>query len=257
MQDEHQKFLDVALEAVKKAEPVFLASFGNAIGIRQKTDARKSKVTDSDKEIERILVEAISKRFPDHAIVGEEGASKAGAVYTWYIDPIDGTTNYIRGIAHCSISLALWDVHGPLIAVVSDPVRSVTFTALRGGGAFKNGTPLHISATASLAGSIGDLGWDWGDKESRAALIAKIEKGAYRWRIFSGSALEMCMVASGQIDFFASISIHAWDFAAAALIVKEAGGTVTDMKGDDIMASSTTILATNGRLHRELLATLT
>jgi len=251
-----QKFLEGALAAVKIAEPVFVRSFGCASGIVQKQDSRQSQVTDSDKEIERVLVQEITSRFPDHAIVGEEGASKTGAIYTWYIDPIDGTTNYIRGIAHCSISVALWDAHGPLVGVVADPVGKVTFTALRGGGAFRNGRPIHASTTSSLTRAVGNLAWDWGDKASRAALINKVEKNAYRWRIFSGSALELCFVAQGSLDFFVSISIHIWDMGAAILILREAGGTVTDVKGEDVTPQSTTVVGTNGKLHRELLAAL-
>lgn len=251
-----QKFLEVALEAVKRAEPIFLKSFGNASGVEIKKDVVGSEVSGADKEIEQLLTSAISSAFPDHGIVGEEGASKSGSLYMWYFDPIDGTTNHIRGLHHCSISVALWDAHGPLVGIVSDPVNKVCFTATRGGGAFKNGRPIHVSKTTVLAKSIGALGWNWKDGRSRNVLLDTIVKHTYRFRVFSGSALEICFVASGVLDFFVSISLHIWDMAAAILILTEAGGAVTEQKGGDVTAQSTTIVGTNGKLHGDLLSAL-
>lgn len=256
MTDNPQKFLEVALEAVKKAEPIFLESFGSAEKVEIKDDDRGSEVSGADKEIERLLTSAISSAFPDHAIVGEEGASKSGSLYTWYFDPIDGTTNHIRGLHHCSISVALWDAHGPLVGIVSDPVNKALYTATRGGGAFKNGRPIHVSNLSSLKKSVGALGWNWNDARSRSALIDTITKNTYRFRVFSGSALELCFVAAGIFDFFVNINLHIWDMAAAALIVTEAGGVVTDKKGGDLTALSTSIVATNGKIHGDLLQAL-
>ncbi len=256
MKDNPQRFLEVALEAVKKTEPIFRKHFGNASGIQQKGDSRESKVTDSDKEIERMLAEMIGVRFPDHAIVGEEGTARSGSVYTWYIDPIDGTTNYIQGISCCSSSLALWDASGPLVGIVADPVNRVTYTAIRGEGAFRNGVQIHVSSTALMKQGVGSLGWDWGHKESRMALITKIETNFFRWREFGGSALELCFVATGITDFFVSSCINIWDMAAASLIVSEAGGRVSEVNGGSITSFSRTIVATNGKLHQELLAQL-
>ncbi|KKW11503.1 MAG: Inositol-phosphate phosphatase [Parcubacteria group bacterium GW2011_GWA2_49_9] len=251
-----QKFLEVALEAVKKAEPIFLKSFGNAEKIEIKSDAVGSEVSRADKEIEHILTEAVSGAFPDHAIMGEEGASKSGSFYTWYFDPIDGTTNHIRGLHHCAISVALWDAHGPLVGIVSDPVNKVCFTATRGGGAFKNGRPIRVSHLTSLKKGVGALGWNWNDARSRNALLDAITKNTYRFRVFSGSGLELCFVAAGILDFFVNINLHIWDMAAASLIVTEAGGMVTDKKGSDLSALSTSIVATNTKIHGDLLAAL-
>ncbi|MEK7169969.1 MAG: inositol monophosphatase family protein [Patescibacteria group bacterium] len=251
-----QRFLNVALEAVKKTEPVFLKSFGNAERVEVKNDERGSEVSEADKEIERILTEAISSAFPDHAIMGEEGASKSGSFYTWYLDPIDGTTNHIRGLHHCAISVALWDAHGSLIGIVSDPVNKALYTATRGGGALKNGRPIHVSNLATLKKGVGALGWNWNDTRSRGALIDTIAKNTYRFRVFSGSALELCFVAGGILDFFVNLNLHIWDMAAAALIVTEAGGMVTDTKGRDLTALSTNIVATNKKIHGDLLAVL-
>src|SRR3989338_9937793 len=132
-----QRFLDVALEAVKKAEPIFLKSFGNASGVEEKIDKGiyRSPVTDIDKEIEKSITSHLHAAFPDHSISGEELPVRTKASpYTWYIDPIDGTINYIRGLSPASISLALWEGDSPLIGVVSDPLHTTLYSAARGFG---------------------------------------------------------------------------------------------------------------------------
>ena len=250
------KFLEVALAAVKKAEPVFLKSFGRASGIKVKHGAIESLVTAADEEIERLLVQEISAQFPHHAIVGEEGTSRQGSEYTWYIDPIDGTTNYVHGIHHCSISVALWDAQGPLIAVVHDPIHVWTYTAIRGGGAFKNGQAIHVSTTDPLKEGVGALGWKAKDSVARNDLCTKIENNAYRFRVFSGSVLELCFVASGILDFYVTVHANIWDLAAGILVLTEAGGTVTEKSGVPFIASSTNLLGTNTKLHSELLSVL-
>ena len=255
--DDPQRFLDVALEAVKKAEPIFLSTFGKATGIEHKEDARKSRVTDTDRELEKLIINCVLSQFPEHSIVAEESAARKGSEYVWYIDPIDGTTNFIRGIPHCSISIALWDAHGPLIGVVADPVRQNIFTAIRGRGAFQNDRRIGVSTTGLLKQAVGNLGWDWSDHESQRVLLEAMRRNTYRFRVFSGSALELCYVAAGQLDFFVSLSIHNWDFAAAALMVTEAGGTITEKDGRLLRASSSSLVATNGKLQGALIAALT
>src|SRR3989338_4519472 len=130
MMKENQ-FLEVALEAVKKAEPIFCKYFGKAPGVTLKPGKTPSLVSDADKEIETLLSKEISAHFPKHAIGGEEfpAVKKEGAKFTWYIDPIDGTTNYVHGFAHCAISVGLWDAAGPPVSVVFHPIYPPGFTA--------------------------------------------------------------------------------------------------------------------------------
>ena len=256
MIDDPQKFLEVAIEAVKKAEPIFLKSFGNASGIETKHGAVTSFVTEADKEIEHLLRECISSAFPSHAIVGEEEGGAGGARYTWYIDPIDGTTNYIHGLHHCAISIALWDAEGPLVGIVCDPVNRRTYTAIRGGGAFENGQPIHVSNIFLLKDGVGSLGWAPRDSVSRSDLCGRIEKSAYRFRVFSGSALEICFVASGILDFYVTSNIHIWDMAAAVLILTEAGGVITERSGGPVTTHSTTLVGANRSIHGELIEVL-
>lgn len=256
MTDDPQKFLEVALEAVKLAEPIFLKSFGNASGVEVKAGEVASFVTETDKEIEQLLTEKIFSAFPNHGIVGEEGASKQGTGYTWYLDPIDGTTNYIHGLHHCAISVALWDEKGPLVGIVCDPVNKKTYTAIRGGGAFANGRPLRVSRTAFLKDAVGSLGWKQKDASERNALCERIEKSAYRFRLLSASALDICFVASGSLDFFAGTNINIWDFAAALLILTEAGGVATEKNGSPLTPESKTFVGASRHIHAELLSVL-
>lgn len=256
MTDDPQKFLEVALEAVKSAEPIFLNSFGNASGVEVKAGEVASFVTTTDKEIERLFTEKISSAFPDHGIVGEEGASKKGSAFIWYIDPIDGTTNYIHGLRHCAISVALWDAEGPLVGIVCDPVNKRTFTAIRGVGAFENDRPIHVSRTALLKDAVGSLGWKQKDAVERNILCERIEKSAYRFRLLSASALDICFVASGSLDFFAGTNIHIWDVAAGLLVLTEAGGVATEKSGSPLTPQSTTFVGASRHIHRELLAVL-
>ncbi|TSC55605.1 MAG: inositol-phosphate phosphatase / L-galactose 1-phosphate phosphatase, partial [Parcubacteria group bacterium Greene0416_79] len=122
MNEASQKFLETARAAVKKAEPIFRRHFGKSTGIATKPGKVPSFVSDADKEIEALLIREISSQFPAHSIVGEEfPAKKRSQTHTWFIDPIDGTTNYIHGIPYCSISVGLFDEKGPSVGVVADP----------------------------------------------------------------------------------------------------------------------------------------
>ncbi len=252
-----QKFLDVALEAVKKAEPIFVQYFGKASGVVLKEGTTPSLVSDADKEIEKFLTREISTRFSEHAIVGEEfPATKGTSPFTWYIDPIDGTTNYIHGLAHCAISVGLWDAAGPLISIVSDPVNRVCYTAVRGGGAFKNGEKIRVSARGALKDCLGTIGWRWNELETGVDLLRRMAPRAYRIRVLSSSALELCLVAEGALDFYAGTNCMLWDVAAGLLVLAEAGGASSDWGGAPFAARASSLAASNGKIHEELLATL-
>jgi len=267
MTDDPQKFLEAALGAVKKAEPIFCRYFGKARGVTLKPGKTPSLVSDADKEIETLLSKEISAHFPKHAIVGEEFPAvkkeseftphlPKGAGYTWYIDPIDGTTNYVHGFAHCCISVGLWDVKGPLVGVVSDPISGILYHAVRGGGAFKNGKCISVSARGALSDCLGTIGWKWGEPETGVDLLRRFAPRVYRLRVLSSSALDLCLVAEGALDFHASKHSAIWDNAASMVILTEAGGAVTDWKGEPPSPPSSTIAASNGKVHGELLGTL-
>ena len=254
MQD-REKFLEVALGAIKKAEPIFVRSFGKASQVYMKAGAVTSFVTDTDREIETLLSKEISSQFPAHAIVGEEFTPKGeSASYTWYIDPIDGTSNYIHGIENCSISVGLWDTEGPLLGIVADPINNVVFHAVRGKGAFKGDVRLEVSQTSLLKDSFAAIGWN---KDSSAVRIVQtVGPHVSRMRALGGTALDLCHVAAGHFDVFVTAAASIWDAAAGILILAEAGGKATLWNGERITPAMDGIAASNGKVHEELLQRL-
>ena len=248
-----QKFLNVALAAMKKAEPVFRKSFGKPLTIGTKGHPR-DWVTNIDKEIEQIFIAEIKKNFPEHEIVGEEFSATLvpKGKYVWYLDPIDGTTQYIHGIPFCCISAALVDEKGPLIGVISNPETGELFHAIRGGGAFKNGKKISVSTTNKLTTSLGGIGWT--DTEGPEKLFANLVPLLGKIRVFASSALQLCLVGDGRLDSYVVTGISAWDVAAGILIAAEAGGKVSDFKGSaSALSSPDRLLVTNGKIHAQFL----
>src|SRR3989338_123577 len=246
------QFLEAALAAVKKAEPLFLKCFGNAVGVSVKEGVGPSLVSDTDKEIEGLLTSEISAQFPDHAIIGEELPTRSGKnSYCWYIDPIDGTTNFTRGISHCVISVALFDEQGPLVAVLSVPQDNTLSRAIRGGGAFKDGRKLTVSSSASFNMLVGGMGWKGSEKG--ADLFKKLLTVTRTLRVLGSDAIQLALVAEGSLDCFATTYTSLYDVGAGMLLVSEAGGKVTDWKGEPFTKSEQPIVASNGKIHGSLL----
>ncbi|KKW21095.1 MAG: Inositol-1-monophosphatase (IMPase) [Parcubacteria group bacterium GW2011_GWF2_50_9] len=257
MRDNPQKFLEVALQAVKKAEPIFRKSFGKPSGVVEKQQGiYKSPVTDADKAIETVITSVLAKEFPAHSISGEEfPAQKKQSPYTWYIDPIDGTISYIRGLPCASISLGLWKEETPMVALIVDPLGRTAYSAIRGKGAFKNGKErLSVSSVARVSDGLGSVG--------RMKILAddlalqRVARMAYRGRAYGGGAFELCYIAEGKLDFSVSERIKVYDVAAGMLILAEAGGTATDWEGKPFVSTATQFAASNGKIHEELLETL-
>ena len=257
MTDNPQDFLEVALQAMKKAEPIFRKSFGKPSGIVEKEQGTyKSPVTDVDKEIETIIMGVLAKHFPDHSISGEEfPAQKKSSRYTWYIDPIDGTISYIRGLPCASISLGLWEHETPLVATVSDPMEHTTYSAIRGKGSFKNkDQKISVSSISKLTEGIGGVGRFTALAHDPA--LQRVARKLYKGRQYGGSALELCYIAEGKLDFLVSERIKIYDVAAGMLILAEAGGNATDWEGKPFVSTATQFAASNGHIHAELLDTL-
>lgn len=249
------EFLEAALEAVKKAEPLFLKYFGNAVGVSVKEGIGPSLVSDADKEIEKLLIADIGAKFPEHAIVGEESPARAGkGGYCWYIDPIDGTTNFTRGISHCLISVALFDEQGPLVAVLSAPQNNILYHAVRGGGAFKNAKNIAVSSSASFNMLVGGMGWKGAEKG--AELFKKLLTVTRTLRVFGSDATQLALVAEGRLDCFATTYTSLYDVGAGMLLVSEAGGKVTDWSGKPFTKSAQPIVVSNGKIHDKLLEVL-
>ncbi|MCU0492256.1 MAG: inositol monophosphatase [Chloroflexaceae bacterium] len=216
-------------------------------------------VSDIDKASEAMLVAAIRQRFPSHSIVAEEGSNTEGDHYTWVIDPLDGTLNYVHGFPCFSVSIGLLLDGVPYLGVVYDPLRDELFSAERGQGAFCNQQPLRVSTTPSLIQSLLTTGFPY----ERASLadnnlkeFSRILMHAQDVRRPGSAALDMAYVAAGRFDGYWELGTKAWDLAAGAVLVTEAGGQITGWQGEAWNPFQGRIVATNGQIHAELLQLL-
>ena len=223
-------------------------------------------VTDADVKAQRAIFEIIQARFPNHDILSEEsdpgstGSEHcAGRPYTRIVDPLDGTTNYSRRLPCFCTSIALSHQGEVILGVVYDPLRDCLFQAERGKGAYLNGESLRVSQIESLADAL--VGLDWAraqaEREVIARLVARMALRVRTLRTLGAAALGLCYVAAGWLDVYFHFSLRAWDAAAGALIVQEAGGSASDFTGHPWQTGSNRCLASNSLLHDEMRSILT
>jgi len=232
-----------------------MAKFGSDFRVDKK--GAIDLVTEVDVEVERMFRAMVAERFPDHQVLAEElgGAADVPAGPCWVFDPIDGTTNFTHGLPIFCASLAL-EIDGVAeVAAVYDPNRRELFTAERGAGASLNGRPIHVSATERLVDAMLVTGFPY-DVHSRIAeivgLFAHFVGRARAVRRLGSAAIDLCYIAAGRMDGFWERDLKPWDIAAGALIVAEAGGRVTNMDGRPFSSRGRDVLATNGRLHGDM-----
>jgi myo-inositol-1(or 4)-monophosphatase len=247
-------FLSTAIEAVLHAGDVQMAHLGREIRVDKKSAI--DLVTEIDVEIERQFRALIAERFPEHVVLGEEFGSVNTARHTWVFDPIDGTTNYAHGLPIFCSSLALEIDGEAVVGAVYDPNRRELFTAERGLGAWMNGVPLRVSRTGALIDSLLVTGFHYDVHTSRDDLIelfSALLGRARAVRRLGSAAIDLCYVAAGRFDGFWEKKLQAWDVAAGALIVAQAGGMMTSMDGSAYRSQEGSVLATNGLIHPAML----
>jgi myo-inositol-1(or 4)-monophosphatase len=254
-------YLATAVEAVIRAGEAQMARVGTALRIDKK--GAIDLVTEMDLEIERAFRAMIAERFPSHAVLGEEfeesGDREARPRFCWVLDPIDGTTNYAHGLPIFCASLAL-EIDGVAVAgAVYDPNREELFTAEKGHGAWLNGAPMRVSAAPVLIDSLLVTGFHYNihrDARELIELFGEFISRARAVRRLGSAALDLCYVAAGRFDAFWEHKLQPWDVAAGALIVEEAGGRVTTIDGAPFGSRAGSVLATNSRIHAEMLETI-
>jgi myo-inositol-1(or 4)-monophosphatase len=218
-------------------------------------------VTDADRRAEAAIVAALGKAFPDHEILAEEeGLREArAAAFRWVIDPLDGTTNFAHGLPLYCVSIGLEHEGRPVLGVVLDPTRDELFVGEAGGGATVNGAPLRVSATATLDAALLVTGFAYDIRETADNNLDHFSRSALRAqgvRRLGAAALDLCYVAAGRFDGFWELKLHPWDMAAGVVILREAGGRVTDFAGRPHSIYGTQLVASNGLIHDAMLTVL-
>ena len=249
--------LALATEAAREAGALLLELRRSpATGIRSKSSAT-DLVSEADERAERAIVTAIRTRRPDDALVAEEGSSARGSSgVSWYVDPLDGTINYLYGIPHWSVSICCADAEGPLAGVVFDPMRDELFSAARGGGAHLGDRRLAVTDKRDLASALIATGFGYvaAQRATQGRIIAKVLGHVRDVRRFGSAALDLSWVAAGRYDgYFESVE-NPWDWMAGAMFVREAGGQVTQLEPKD--PAFPRIIASGPGVHDDLVTLL-
>jgi myo-inositol-1(or 4)-monophosphatase len=246
--------LDFVTRLAQEAGRYLKDNLGTDLDVRFK--GRINPVTRVDKGSQDIIFEAIAKEFPDHSVVAEEGLNKSTASeYTWYVDPLDGTVNYVHGIPVFCVSIGLFKGGAPYLGVCCNPVSGELFTAERGRGAFCNGTRMRVSACRRLIDALVATGFPYmkDTLDGSIARFTRILAEAQGIRRLGSAALDLCYVARGSFDAFWEVGLSSWDIAAGVAIVLEAGGVVTGFGNEPLDVDGGNIITANAELHRELL----
>ena len=247
--------INIAVEAARRAGQTLHDHYNKPHEVSYK--GKIDLVTEMDQESERIVTEILRQSFPEYGILGEEG-SKSTAPYScrWIIDPLDGTTNYTYGYPLFGVSIALEKQGEITLGVVFNPLLDEMFTAEKGGGAYLNGTSIHVTGTNELGKSLLASGFPydvWSSSRNNCNEWETLIKKTISIRCDGSAALDLCHTACGRLDGYWELDLEAWDMAAGALIVKEAGGSVTQADGKPFSHLQRSVLASNGHLHQLIL----
>ena len=217
-------------------------------------------VSRADKEAEQQFVTFLEKVLPEAGFKAEEGTStRTGKVFNWIIDPLDGTTNYLYGLPCFCTSVALEKYGELVLGVIYDPTRDECFTAEKGKGAFLNGKPIKVSQHTHLEQALVAMGFPYdgrGRQSEYLNILSSVISNSRGMRRLGSAALDMAYVACGRFDVFYEYGLHAWDCAAGAVLIREAGGKVSDFKNESEFLENQTILSDNGLLHEQMLGYL-
>jgi myo-inositol-1(or 4)-monophosphatase len=247
-------YLETAVEIARESGALLADFFARNIPYELKGEF--DLVTEADRTSERLIVERLTRHFPSHAIVAEEGGGHEGSSgYRWYVDPLDGTTNFAHGFPCFNVTLAL-EAEGELIAgVIFDPIHNELFTAERGAGAYLNQRPIHVSKTAKLTDALVATGFPSRKRHMNVNIhfyhqLAVLSHGVRRC---GSAAIDLAYVACGRLDAFWEFGLNPWDMAAGRLLVAEAGGEFSGMHGEPHQLRGPDLLVDNGLLHDEIL----
>ena len=249
------RYLETAVEIAREAGGLLANYLEKHIGFELKGEF--DLVTEADRASERLVVERLRSHFPSHNIVAEEGGGhQTASEFCWFVDPLDGTTNYAHSFPMFNVTLGLACAGEMIAGVVYDPVRQELFTAERGGGAYLNNRRIRVSAVKRLADSLASTGFPSRKRHHNVNIhfYYQVAMATHGVRRTGSAALDLAYVAASRLDFFWEFGLKPWDMAAGTLLVKEAGGQISDMRGaSHSVTGSEHLVANNGALHGQIL----
>ena len=250
--------LNIAIRAARKAGNIIAKNYERRDDIVTMEKTKNDYVTNVDKASEEAIIEVIKKSYPDHTIITEESGALEGSDndVQWVIDPLDGTTNFVKGLPHFSVSIAIRVKGRTEVGVVYDPIRNELFTAVRGEGAKLNEQRLRVENKRDLSGAVLATGFPFKQPKympMQFNMMQSLIEEAADFRRTGSAALDLCYVASGRLDGYFEYGIKAWDVAAGDLIVREAGGIVTDYNAGHSYLKAGHIVAAVPRVLKEML----
>ncbi|MBL4638468.1 MAG: inositol-1-monophosphatase [Gammaproteobacteria bacterium] len=252
--------LNIAIRAARSAGNVIIRSIQHVEHLDVTTKGRNDFVSDVDRLAEREIINAITKAYPDHAIMAEESGNSGDSDTVWIIDPLDGTTNFLHGFPHYCVSIAVM-VRGKIEhGVVYDPLREELFTASRGDGAQLNDRRLRVAKRKELANSLLATGFPFKNPQHLPAFLAtftSLFNQVADVRRTGSAALDLAYVAAGRLDGYWEIGLEKWDLAAGALLIEEAGGVISDFVGGDNYINSGNVVVGNLHVQKQMLDGIT
>jgi myo-inositol-1(or 4)-monophosphatase len=247
------QFLDAAIETAIEAGGILLSEFGRPAKVSRK--GKLDLVTQADQQSQQAIVNRLRRHFPNHTILSEEGTEKeASARYRWIVDPLDGTTNFVHGYPCFAVSIALEEAGELLVGVIYQPIIKELFTSSAGEGACLNEKQIHVSSVEHLSASLVATGFPSLKRtpDPDIQYYWNLALRTHGVRRDGSSALDLASIACGRFDGFWEFGLHPWDTAAGALLVREAGGMVTNFAGQAYRPGDYEILASNGQIHTEM-----
>jgi myo-inositol-1(or 4)-monophosphatase len=251
--------LNIAVKAARGAGNIMLRYYDRVDALAVRSKANNDFVSEVDELAEREIVRTIHKAYPDHAILAEEGGAQGEAEYQWVIDPLDGTTNYLYGFPQFAVSIAVKYRNQLEHGVVYDPLKEELFAASRGSGATLNNRRMRVSERKDLEGALLGTGIPFRadqDLERWIASLRALVPGTAGVRRAGSAALDLAYVAAGRLDGFWEYGLRPWDMAAGILLIREAGGLVTDPHGGEGYMKSGDVVAANPKVLKAMLSAL-
>jgi myo-inositol-1(or 4)-monophosphatase len=254
------RLISIATEAARSAGAILLNYAQSGFKVMHKNPV--NLVTDADHAAEECAIEVIRRTFPSHQFLAEERGrgDLTASPYLWIIDPLDGTTNFSHGYPAYCVSIGLEFEGRCVVGVVFDPTRDELFTATTGGGAWLNGHQIRVSSTAILDQALLVTGFAYDIRETKQNNLdhfARFALQAQGIRRTGTAALDLCYVAAGRFDGFWEVKLNPWDMAAGSVILREAGGHITDFRGAEHSIYGQELVASNGHIHQAMLKVLT